>query len=196
MNKFKLAMAVVAAVLIFGGASLVQAGPMTFKADPVHSTVLFRVQHMNAGQFWGRFNAPAGTVVWDAEDPAKSSIELSVQSKNLDTGNAKRDQDLAGPDFFNSKQYPELKFKSTGMKKTGANTYEVAGELTIKDVTKPITANVEMTGLGKDPRRGTAKAGWEATFTLNRNDYGVTAMPGGVGENVKLIVAIEANEQQ
>jgi polyisoprenoid-binding protein YceI len=196
MNKFNAAVGIVAAILILGGASLVQAAPMTFKVDPVHSTILFRVQHMSAGQFWGRFNDPAGTVVWDAQDPTKSSIEISVQSKNLDTHNAKRDQDLAGPDFFNSKQYPELKFKSTSVKKTGDNTYEVAGDLTIKDVTKPITATVEMTGLGKDPRRGTAKAGWEATFTINRNDYGVTAMPGGVGNDVKLIVSIEANEQQ
>jgi polyisoprenoid-binding protein YceI len=196
MNKFNAAAGIVAAVFILGGASLAQAAPMTFKVDSVHSTILFRVQHLSAGQFWGRFNAPAGTVVWDAEDPAKSSIEVSVQSKNLDTANPKRDQDLAGPDFFNSKQYPELKFKSTAVKKTGDNTYEVAGDLTIKDITKPITANVEMTGLGKDPRRGTAKAGWEATFTINRSDYGVTAMPGGVGESVKLIIAIEANEQQ
>ncbi len=184
----------VMAVLIFAGLASAQA--VTYKVDPVHSTILFRVQHMNAGQFWGRFNDPAGTVVWDAADPAKSSVEVSVQSKNLDTHNAKRDQDLAGPDFFNSKQYPELKFKSTSVKKTGENTYEVAGDLTIKDVTRPITAAVEMTGLGKDPRRGTAKAGWEATFTINRNDYGVTAMPGGVGDNVKLIVSIEANEQR
>jgi polyisoprenoid-binding protein YceI len=196
MNKFKAAMGTVAAVFILGAASLAQAAPMAFKVDPVHSTILFRVQHMSAGQFWGRFNDPSGTVVWDAEDPTKSSIEVSVQSKNLDTHNAKRDQDLAGPDFFNSKQYPELKFKTTAVKKTGDNTYEVAGDLTIKDVTKSITAAVEMTGLGKDPRRGTAKAGWEATFTINRSDYGVTAMPGGVGESVKLIVSIEANEQQ
>src|SRR4051812_209696 len=110
MIKFKAAMAILAAALILSGASVAQAAT-NFKVDPVHSTILFRVQHMSAGQFWGRFNDPSGTVVWDTEDPTKSTIEVSVQSKNLDTHNAKRDQDLAGPDFFNSKQYPELKFK-------------------------------------------------------------------------------------
>jgi len=171
-----------------------QVDAQTFKVDPVHSAVVFRIHHFNAGMFWGRFNAPTGTVNWSSEDPTKSTFEITIPAKNLDTGNAKRDSDLSGPDFFNSKQYSDITFKSTSVKKTGDNTYEVMGDLTMKGVTKPVTASIEQTGTGKG-MRGETRAGFEATFTINRNDFGVSGLPNGLGNDVKIIAGLEAIQQ-
>jgi polyisoprenoid-binding protein YceI len=177
------------------GAGATEAQAQTFKVDPVHSAVVFRIHHFNAGMFWGRFNAPSGTVNWDAQDPTKSTFDITIPVKNLDTGNAKRDQDLSGPDFFNSKQYTDVTFKSTSVRKAAAeNTYEVAGDLTLKGVTKPVTATIEQTGIGKGTR-GETRAGFEATFTINRKDFGVSGLPNGLGDEVKIIAGLEGVQQ-
>jgi polyisoprenoid-binding protein YceI len=186
MKKLNVAMGLVAVVMTVAQAARAQ----SFGVDPIHSTILFRIHHFNAGMFWGRFNDPAGTIVWHEGDPAGSSMEVAVQTKNLDTHNAQRDRDLSGPDFFNSRQYTEINFKSTSIKLSGQNKYEVQGSLTIKGITKPITATVEHTGMGKDMRNNT-RAGFEATFTISRKDFGVTAMPQGLGDEVKLVAALE-----
>src|ERR1043165_1863943 len=162
MKRFHSAMGLVLGVMLAGA----EVRGQTFKVDPVHSTVLFRIKHVNAGPFWGRFNQPGGVVNWDASDPSKSSFEVTVPTKNVDTANAKRDSDLAGPDFFNSKQFSEMTFKSTSIKKTGDSTFDLAGDLTVKGVTKPITATLEHFGTGE--MRGQKRVGFEATFTIKR----------------------------
>src|SRR4051794_5480740 len=81
-----------------------------YKVDPVHSTVLFRIQHANVGQFWGRFNDPAGTFTLDEADPTKSSFNLQIKVANVDTHNDQRNGHLKSPDFFNEKQFPTISF--------------------------------------------------------------------------------------
>jgi polyisoprenoid-binding protein YceI len=161
------------------------------KVDPAHSTVLFSSKHFNAGYVWGMFLGPTGTINWDDQDASKISFNVTVPVKNLTTGDAKRDEHLKGPDFFNVKQYPDATFKSTSVKKgSEADTYEVTGDLTLRDVTKPVTVTIKKTGEGTDPWKNT-RIGFESQFTVNRNDFGVKGLPGGVGDDIRLIVALE-----
>ena len=165
-----------------------------YKVDPIHSTTVFRIHHFNAGYIWGLIAGPTGAVQYDPADPSKLSLDVSVDLANLDTHVEKRDADLKGPDWFNAKQFPTLEFKSKSAKKAGDNTYEVTGDLTIHGVTKSITVPVEMTGTGKG-MKGETRTGFESTFTIKRSDFDMKAMPGGVGEEVRIVVALEAIKQ-
>jgi polyisoprenoid-binding protein YceI len=166
-----------------------------YKVDPVHSTVLFRIGHAGVGQFWGRFNDPAGTFTLDEADPAKSSFNIEIKVANVDTHNEQRNGHLKSPDFFNEKQFPTITFKSTSVKKGAAgNTLEVTGDLTIHGVTKSVTAAVELTGKGEFPK-GTPRAGVEAVLNIKRTDFEMKNMVGPVGDDVRLVVSMEGVKQ-
>ena len=165
----------------------------TYKVDPVHSFALFSVHHFNAGYVWGRFNEPAGQFTLDQSDPTRDSFQLELKVAKIDTGNARRDSDLKGPDWFNVRQYPGITFKSTGVKKGDGNNIEVTGDLTIHGVTKPVVVNLEITGIAKDPF-GNTRAGIQGTTTVKRSDFGMKNMPGGVGDEVRLIAALEGTK--
>jgi polyisoprenoid-binding protein YceI len=166
----------------------------SFNVDPVHSSTIFRIHHFNAGYVWGFIGGPTGTFEYDAADPSKVSFNVSVSLDTLDTRNDQRDNDLKGPDWFNAKQFPSIDFKSTSVKKTGDNTYDVTGDFTLHGVTKSITVNMQMTGVGQG-MRGETRTGFETTFTIQRSDFDMKAMPGGVGEDVRIIVGLEGIKQ-
>lgn len=164
-----------------------------FKVDGVHSAVLFRIQHMGAGMFWGRFNAVEGTITFDGAN--QLAFDVSVDVGSIDTASSKRDDHLKSPDFFNAKEFPKMTFKSTSATKTTGNFYEVKGDLTMHGVTKPITAKVEWIGTTD---MGARRAGFEATFTVNRADFGMNygIDKGALGRDVQVIVALEAMPQK
>jgi polyisoprenoid-binding protein YceI len=185
-----------AAVVPMLGLMLVAPGATradTYKVDPAHSTGVFRIHHFNAGYIWGLIAGPTGTVEYDPDNPEKFSCDLSVPLANLDTHLQKRDDDLRGPDWFNAKQFPNITFKSTSVKKTDSGL-DVTGDLTIHGVTKSVTIPFELTGIGKG-MMGETRGGCETTFTINRSDYDMKAMPAGVGDEVRIVVAIEGVKQ-
>jgi polyisoprenoid-binding protein YceI len=162
----------------------------TYKVDPVHSTVLFRIKHLNLSYVHGRFNDVAGTFSFDDEDPSAGSLDIEVPVAKIDTNNAERDKHLKSPDFFDAERFPLITFKSRSVKKVGEQTYEVGGELALHGVTKPLTVKLERIGSGKDPWGG-YRTGFETTFTIKRSDFGMTNVIGPVGDEVRLTVAIE-----
>ena len=166
-----------------------------YKVDPVHSSSVFRIKHANAAYFWGRFNEPAGAFTLDEADPTKSSFTVELSADKIDTGNAKRDAHLKSPDFFNAKQYPAISFKSTSVKKGEGNTLQVTGNLTMHGVTKPVTANVELTGKGQFPP-GVSRAGVEATLVVKMSDFEIKGMPGALSDEVKIVVSLEGVQQK
>jgi polyisoprenoid-binding protein YceI len=166
----------------------------TYKVDPVHSSVLFRVRHMNVSEFYGRFADVSGTVTVDDADPSKSSFDVSIKTESIDSFNEKRDQHLRGPDFFSAKEFPTISFKSTSVKKVTDTTWEVTGDLTLHGVTRSITVSMEKTGAGSGPQGG-AIVGFETVFTIKRTDYGMSNMLKGIGDDVRIIVAIEAGKR-
>ena len=164
-----------------------------YAADGVHSSLVYRVKHMNTSFFWGRFNSIAGAFTLDETNPAESRFEFQVKADSVDTGIPKRDLHLKSPDFFNVVQYPTIAFKSQSVTKSG-DDYEVTGDLTLHGVTKPVKVKVVPTGKAKD-QRGTPIAGIEATFTIKRSDFGMTNMVGPIGDDVWITVGIEGKRK-
>lgn len=162
--------------------------------DGVHSSLVFRVKHLNTSYFYGRFNEMSGQVVWDGDDAANASFNVEVKTASVDTANEGRNRHLRSADFFNADQFPVCTFKSTSIKRSG-DAYELAGDLTINGKTKPVTARLEKTGEGKNPRGGNAIVGFETVLTVKRSDFGINYMPDGLGDEVKLFVSLEAGRK-
>jgi len=177
--------------VVFLASTLSFAATTTYKVDPVHSFVIFRIKHMDVGHVYGRFNEPNGTINIDDADPSKSSFTLELATQKVDTGIQKRDDHLRSPDFFNAKQFPTIKFASKEVKKTDKG-YEVTGDLTLHGVTKPITFTMEQTGQGTmGPRQ---LIGFETTLELKRTDFGMKMMVGPAADDVRLIISLEAGK--
>jgi polyisoprenoid-binding protein YceI len=172
-----------------GSAASAAAAAASYKVDSVHSMVIFKVKHMGAGNFYGRFNQVSGTFTIDEADPAKGQVDFQVKADSIDTANAKRDGHLKSGDFFNVVQFPSITFKGKEIKKAGS-AYEVAGDLTLLGVTKPLKARVEQVGSG-EARGGGKIAGFEATFTVKRSDFGMSYGAGALGDEVSVIVSVE-----
>lgn len=162
----------------------------TYELDNAHSSVVFRVKHLNVSYLYGRFNEVTGTFALDPADPAKSVIDIKVGAGSVDTHNEKRDQHLASPDFFNAKQYPVITFKSKKVSKKSGDTWTAVGDLTLHGVTKEVAVDFTRTGEGKDPWGG-YRSGAEATFNVSRAAYGMGFMPDGIGDEVRLHVSLE-----
>ena len=170
------------------GASSLPVRPAdTYQVDSVHSSMVFRVKHMGLANFYGRFNAISGSFALD-DDPSKNSFQIQIQAESIDTANAKRDNHLKGPDFFNTKQFPTITFKSTQVKKSGDATFDVTGDLTLHGVTKSVTAKVTKTGAGNKA------AGVEAELNIKRTDFGMNFRTDMLSDEVMVIVSLEGKQ--
>ena len=164
----------------------------SYQVDPIHSSMVFRVKHMGATNFYGRFNNITGSFTLD-DDPSKNSFQVQIQTESVDTAVKKRDDHLKSPDFFNTKQFPTITFKSTQVKKAGGDALDVTGDLTLHGVTKSVTAKVTKTGTGKFG--GRSLAGVEANLTIKRSDFGMNFMLEGIGDEVRITVSLEGGRQ-
>ena len=168
----------------------------TWTIDASHSEVGFSVRHLGISKTRGRFGGFTGTLHVDAENPANSSVEVSIDAASIDTKDAGRDEHLRSADFFDAEQFPALTFRSTAVRGSGAD-WVVEGELTIRGVTRPVTLETELVGLQRDPW-GNDRVGFAATAEVNREEFGLTwnaALETGgvlVGRNVKIHLDIEA----
>jgi polyisoprenoid-binding protein YceI len=162
-----------------------------YAVDTSHSTVLFRIKHMNVSYSYGLFSDVTGTVTIDHQDPTRGALDIKVATDSLDTNNPKRDQHLKSPDFLNAKQFPAITFKSTKIAAAGPHTYDVTGDLTLHGATHPVTISLVHTGSGKGPTGGEL-VGFETTFAIKRSEFGMTNMVGPVGDEVRITVALEA----
>src|SRR5262245_15416451 len=164
-----------------------------FKIDPVHTTVLFKIRHMNVSNFWGRFNEANGSVTIDAAKPAESKIHFSIPAAKVDTNNPDRDKHLRGPDFFNADEFKTIDFDSTKVEAKGKDELEVTGDLNVHGVKKSITVKVKQIGYADVPKMG-QRVGFEATFSIKRSEFGIKAFVdnGLLGDEVDLTVSVEA----
>jgi polyisoprenoid-binding protein YceI len=167
----------------------------TYKLDPAHTSVVFRIKHLGVAYVYGRFNGPTGAFVFDESSPSKNSIQMQVDAQNVDTAVQKRDNHLKSPDFFNAGEHPLITFKSTSVKKSGKDSYEITGDLTLPGKTKPITVKALQTGTGKDPW-GNYRRGFETSFTISRSDFGMDFMMKVVADDVLLTVSVEGIRQK
>ena len=162
----------------------------TYAVDPVHSTVLFRIKHLDVSYSYGRFNEIEGTFTFDGASAKNNRIDITVKAASVDTNHDGRDEHLRNEDYFDAENHPEITFKSDRVRKTGEKTYEAEGELKLRGVAKPLTVSLERVGSGPDPR-GKFRSGFETTFTIKRSDFGMNTMLGPVGDDVRLIVSVE-----
>ena len=169
----------------------------SYSIDPAHSRIGFVARHAMVTKVRGSFNDFTGKGTFDAKDPSRSHLELTIQSASIDTRNSDRDGHLKSNDFFDMEQYPEIHFVSTAVEPLDESTYRVTGDLTIKGTTKPVTIDLEHTGTAVDPF-GNQRVGLEGSVTVNRKDWGVNwnaALEAGgvlVSENVTIELEISA----
>lgn len=170
--------------------TLLSAAPLaaeTLTVDAVHSTILFRIKHLNTSLAWGRFNDMSGTWTLEGDKP---SVEVLIKADSIDTANDKRDQHLKGPDFFNAKQFPDISFKSTKVTKSGDGKYLLDGMLTLRGVEKPLRLELVKTGAGVN-MMARKIVGYETTFTIKRSDFGMKFLVGPLADEVLVIAAFE-----
>jgi polyisoprenoid-binding protein YceI len=169
---------------------------MVWYIDPYHTQATFSVKHMMVSTVRGRLGKLRGTIDIDPADPQRASFEIGADVVAIDTGDARRDGHLRSADFFDAEKYPEIVFKSSAVFPKGENRYAASGDLTIRDVTRPVTFDVELEGVGVDGKGG-QHLGASATITIDRKDFGLVwnqPVPSGVlvGEKVKIEVGLEA----
>jgi len=168
----------------------------TYTIDPSHSRIGFVARHAMITKIRGSFNEFDGSGYFDAENPANSHLELTIQAASIDTRSPDRDGHLRGNDFFDMEKYPTITFASTAVDKVDDETYKVTGDLTIKDVTKPVTIEFEYAGTAVDPF-GNTRLGLEGSLVVNRKDWGVNwnaaLEAGGVLVSEKVTLEFEVS---
>jgi len=174
------------------------AAPITWTIDGAHSAAGFSVKHLMVSTVRGELGAISGTVVYDAADLAKSSVEATIDVKGITTHNEKRDQHLNSPDFFDTAKFPTATFKSTSITKSGEGKLTIVGNLTLHGVTKAVTLEVE----GPAPEqahpmmKGTFVSGFTAKGKINRKDFGINYGPNSVlSDEVPVELDIEVDRK-
>lgn len=173
---------------------------MSWKIDPAHAQVNFSVRHMMISNVHGRFENFSGTVEFDESRPEISSVEVQIDADSINTREAQRDGHLKSPDFLNAAEYPHLSFKSTRVEKVDDKHGKIHGDLTIRDVTRPVTLDVLYAGTAKSPW-GLTSAGFSASTQINRKDWGLTwnvALETGgllVGDVINISIELELIQQ-
>jgi len=186
------------AAFLLAGTPAVQAAPETFKIDEAHSDIAFMISHFGFSDAIGEFTEFSGTFTIDEDDPANSSVNVTIQADSVDTQHDKRDEHIRSPDFLNVKEYPEITFTSTEVEKTGEKTAEVTGDLTLHGTTKPVTLDVTLNKMGKHPLpdyNNILTAGISARATIERSNFGVSTFAPAIGEEMKLMFEIEGFAQ-
>jgi polyisoprenoid-binding protein YceI len=168
----------------------------TFVIDKAHSTMGFQIRHLFS-KVPGKFDDFSGQIQFDEANPEQSSVEVTIKTTSIDTGVKMRDDDLRSSHFFDTAKFPQITFKSTSVKKTGENTADVTGDLTMHGVTKPVVLKVELLGKGAGPKNSTV-SGWDASTAFKRSDFGLSwnqVIEGTqmVGDDVQIELHVEAD---
>ena len=165
-----------------------------WELDPAHTRIGFSARHAMVTTVRGSFNDVTGRLYADLDDMAKSYAEVVLKASSVDTRNQQRDDHLRSPDFFDVEKWPDIRFESTQIEEVEENAYMVSGNLTIRDVTKPVTIPIELIGVQTDAM-GALRAGFEGSRRINRRDFGLEwNMPldaGGVLVSEKISLEFE-----
>jgi polyisoprenoid-binding protein YceI len=172
----------------------------TWAVDPAHSYVGFGIKHLMIATVRGRFTQVQGTLTVDETDSTTASIDITISTASVTTGDEKRDGHLRSADFFDVERFPTISFHSKRLEAESKEVFRVVGDLTIRDVTREVVLDVEMLGRAKDPW-GQEHAAFEATTKIKRGDYGLTwnaALETGgvlVGDEVKISIEAQLLKQ-
>ena len=178
------------ALLLAAGSAT--AAPVRYDLDPNHTRIDFSWTHFGFSHPMGRFDRFDGDFRFDPADPTKSSVTVTIPIDSIDTGVAKLDAHLKTDQFFDVAKYPTATFKSTRVERSGEHGLKVAGDLTLHGVTKPVVLDVTVNKVGQHPMAGRAAAGFDASATIKRSDFGISNYVPNVSDEIMLSISTEA----
>jgi len=163
----------------------------SYEMDTSHTHAGFKISHLGFSETYGNFEDVTGTLELDADKPEEAKLSVTIQTASLDSGFDARDEHLKGKDFLNVAEFPTMTFTSTKVVRTGEATADVTGDLTLHGVTKPLTLQVTLNKLGENPMNKKTIAGFNATGTLKRSDFGISTYLPAIGDEVTLLLSSE-----
>lgn len=181
-----------AALILAGLASAATAAPEKYLLDSSHSQVVFSYNHLGYSTTTGMFSGFEGEIMFDKEDPAASSVTVSMPVLSMFTGWQAREDHFFSGDFFGAKDGDMITFASTAIEVTGETTAKITGDLTMNGVTKPVVLDAVLNQMGDHPMAGKPWAGFDATTTVVRSDFNLGKFAPFVGDEVELRISVEA----
>lgn len=179
-----------AAVLAPTAAAAAAVADGAFAVDGVHTSTVFRIQRINGAPFYGRFDQISGSFNLDASDAAKNSLDITIPVTSVNSNNDNRDKHLRNADFFSAEEFPNATFKATKFTAVGDKEWDVAGDLTIRGTTKPVTARIKQTGTGP-ARGGGTMLGLDVQLKINRSEFGINYGMQALADEVHLMIGLE-----
>lgn len=197
-RKFGVAGAALLLTFAFGAPALSQSALVTnpaavqagaYKVEPNHTRVLFAVNHMGFSTWYGNFTHAAGALTLDPANPAGSSLSVTVPTGSVETTNTVLDGELKSADWFDAAKYPTITFKSSKVTVTGPGQADVAGDLTLHGVTKPVVLHAKFNAAGVNPLDKAYTVGFEVSGKIKRSEFGVTKYVPLIGDDVDIIIS-------
>ncbi|MFW2081196.1 YceI family protein [Acinetobacter guillouiae] len=174
-------------------ATFSMAKPVDYKIDPTHTATVFTWNHFGFSTPSANFSDIQGTISVDNAKPVDSSVNVTIPLSSLNTNVAALDEHLKNADFFDAAKYPNITFKSTKVQALGKNKYKITGNLTVKDVTKPVVLDAVLNKQGEHPMTKAQSIGFNATTSFNRSAFGVGAYVPNVGDKITVNITTEAS---
>ncbi|WP_180027761.1 YceI family protein [Acinetobacter sp. YH16032] len=169
------------------------AKPVEYKIDPTHTATVFTWDHFGFSTPSGNFSDIQGTIKVDNEKPANSAVNVTIPLSSINTNVKALDEHLLKPDFFDAEKYPNITFKSTKVQPNGKNKYKITGDLTIKNVTKPVVLDAVLNKQAEHPMTKAQSIGFNATTSFDRSAFGVGAYVPNVGDKITVNITTEAS---
>jgi polyisoprenoid-binding protein YceI len=191
MRRTLASVSMIAALL--GSATAGRAAEYTI--DPTHSHILFMIDHLGFAKIVGLFSDLSGNISFDSNNVPGSKLNVTIKTESLQTQFAARDKDLKGADWFNVTEFPEITYVGSEFAKKDEHTGTITGTLTLHGMTKPVTLNVVVNKVGQNPLDKIDSAGFSARGTLKRSDFGMKTFLGPIGDDIDLIIEIEAKKK-
>ncbi|MNB73941.1 hypothetical protein D3C81_240500 [compost metagenome] len=176
-------------------AATASAKPVTYTIDPTHTQVDFRWNHLGLSNPAASVDAVSGTLIWDGEDPSKSSVQVSMPVNSIRTRVPVLDAEFQSEKFFNAAQHPVITFRSTRVERVGiSSAFRIQGDLTAHGVTRPVVLDATLNGEAQHPMFKAPAIGFDATTTIKRSDYGLSVALPMVSDEVEVRITVEALE--
>ncbi len=163
--------------------------------DKPHTQIIFAVSHLGYADSYGKFLDYEGEILFDQAQPEKSGVDVTIKTASLDLGDEKWNAHMKNADFFDVEKFPVMTFKSTGITVTGEKTADIAGDLTIKGVTKPVTLKTVYNKTEKHPKGERIDSGFSARTTIKRSDFGIAYGLPMIPDDVNIILEVEAYKE-
>lgn len=201
MRRILFAAFAIASLMVPAGAASSdskQAPTGRYAVEPHHTQVLFSIFHQGTTNFYGRFDRATGTLNYDAAEPEKSGLTIAIDMTSVNTPSNGLNTELAGPAVFDATKYPTAVFTATSIVRTSPTTGKITGNLTLKNITKPVTLDVTFHGGAMNPMNNAYSIGFAASTTIKRTDFGLTGMRWEpmVSDDVKLIIEVLFQQQK